>query len=82
MLRDKPNLRGMEVLRGLQERGFTGAESAVHELINLFPAQPLRPIRHFQDEPGEFSEHGFGEILIKLTVSGRERVTFFASRLQ
>ena len=82
MLRDEPNLKSVEVLRRLRERGYTGGKSAVYNLVKPLRAEGVHPIRRAGGEAGDFSQHGFGEVLVKWTGGGRERLTFFASRLK
>ena len=82
MLRDEPGLKSVEVLRRLRERGYTGGKSAVYNLVKPLRTQGTRPVRRAGGEAGDFSQHGFGEVLVKWTGGGRERLTFFASRLR
>ena len=82
MLRDEPGLKSVEVLRRLRERGYTGGKSAVYNLVKPLRTQGARPIRRAGGGAGDFSQHGFGEVLVKWTGGGRGRLTFFASRLQ
>lgn len=82
MLEQTPELKSLEVLRRLRERGYGGGKSAVYELVKQLRRQALRPICRFEGVAGEFSQHDFGEVWIHWTGGGRTKLRFFASRLK
>jgi hypothetical protein len=42
----------------------------------------VRPLVRFEGLPGEFSQHDFGEVLVRFLTGDEQRVHFFASRLK
>ena len=82
MLRDEPKTTGVEVLRRLRERGYTGGKSAVYDLVKPLRARVGSRVAPSESEPGEFSQHDFGQVSVEWTGGGRARVKLFATRLR
>ncbi len=72
-----------EIVRRLhQDHGYRGGKSAVYELIRRLRPVSVAPLVRFEGVPGEFSQHDFGVVSVRLTTGAAERVRFFASRLK
>jgi transposase len=72
-----------EIVRRLrEEQGYVGGKSAVYELVRRLRPVPVAPLVRFEGVAGEFSQHDFGQIDVRYTGGGRERIRFFASRLK
>ena len=71
--------RGCRRARG---NGYDGGKSALYGLVKeLRPYKP-RPVVRFEGLPGEFSQHDFGQVLVRFVNGEQRRVHFFASRLK
>lgn len=82
-LKAQPELTGVAVLQRLRDEGYQGGKSAVYEAVkSLRPPTPSEGIVRFEGVAGEFSQHDFGEIIVKYEEGGEERIHFFASRLK
>jgi len=82
-LQDDRQLPSGEIVRRLQqEHGYRGGKSALYELIRRVRPVPVAPLVRFEGVPGEFSQHDFGVVSVRLTTGAVERVRFFASRLK
>src|SRR6266571_2146426 len=72
-----------EIIRRLREdHGYRGGKSAVYELVRRLRPVAVAPLVRFEGVPGEFSQHDFGVVSVRLTTGAVERVRFFASRLK
>lgn len=76
MLEQTAELKSLEALRRLRERGYGGGKSAVDELVKQLRRQALRPTGHFEGVAGEFSQHDFGEVWDHWTGGGRTKLRF------
>jgi transposase len=82
-LAEDRTLPGGEIVRRLrEEQGYAGGKSAVYELVRRLRPVPVAPLVRFEGVAGEFSQHDFGQIDVRYTAGGQERVRFFASRLK
>jgi transposase len=81
-LAEDRHLPSVEVLRRLQEQGYSGGKSAVYELIRRLRVPVVAPQVRFEGVPGEFSQHDFGQVDVRYAAGRVERVRFFASRLK
>jgi transposase len=81
-LAEDPALRGVEVFRRAQLAGYTGAKSALYELLRAVRVTLPRPVVRFEGLPGEFTQHDFGEVVVRYLDGTTERIHFFASRLK
>jgi transposase len=75
-------LLGVELLRRAQEAGYGGGKTALYELIRRLRPVPAGPVVRFEGVPGEFSQHDFGQVMVRYTTGAVERIRFFASRLK
>lgn len=81
-LGEQPDLLSVELLRRAKAAGYTGAKSALYELVRTIRPTTVRPIMRFDGLPGEFTQHDFGEVLVRFDNGTIERIHFFASRLK
>jgi transposase len=78
----EPALLSVELLRRATRAGYAGRKSAFYALVReLRPARP-RPVVRFEGLPGEFTQHDFGEVVVRFLNGTTRRVHFFASRLK
>lgn len=82
VLADEPEVLSVEVLRRAREQGYRGGKSALYELVRELRPPKQELITRFEAVPGEFSQHDFGEVVVKYTDGTSERLIFFASRLK
>ena len=75
-------LLSVELLRRARVAGYDGGKSALYELIRTLRPHAVRPLVRFEGLPGEFSQHDFGEVLVRFLDGTERRVHFFASRLK
>lgn len=78
----EPDLRSVELLHRAKLAGYTGAKSALYELVRGVRVTTPRPIMRFEGLPGEFTQHDFGEVLVQFLEGPKQRIHFFASRLK
>jgi hypothetical protein len=81
-LKEEPELRSVELFRRAKLAGYTGAKSALYELVRAVRVVTPRPIMRFDGLPGEFTQHDFGEVIIQFLNGTKQRIHFFASRLK
>lgn len=82
-LRAEPELAGIAILQRLRDEGYRGGKSAVYSaLVDLRAHVPAEGIVRFEAVAGEFSQHDFGECVVRYADGSRERIQFFASRLK
>jgi transposase len=81
-LSDDRRLPGMEVLHRARAAGYRGGKSALYELLRRLRPVPSVPVVRFEGVPGEFSQHDFGEVIVRYVAGTTERLRFFASRLK
>lgn len=81
-LTTEPELRSVELLRRAKLAGYDGAKSALYELVRSVRVVVPRPVIRFEGLPGEFTQHDFGEVLVRFLDGTVARVHFFASRLK
>jgi transposase len=78
-----PRLLAVELLRRAKLSGYDGGKSALYELVKeLRPENSPRPVVRFEGLPGEFSQHDFGQVIVRFLDGKSKRVHFFASRLK
>jgi transposase len=81
-LAEEPALLSVELLRRAKLAGYDGGKSAFYALVReLRPVRP-RPVVRFEGLPGEFTQHDFGEVVVRFLDGTTRRVHFFASRLK
>jgi transposase len=76
------DLPSLEVLRRAREKGYTGGKSAFYELVRSLRKKSAKPLVRFEGVAGEFSQHDFGEVVVKYASGESEKIYFFASRLK
>ena len=79
---EEPAVLSVELLRRAKLAGYDGAKSALYALVRpVRPATP-RPVVRFEGLPGEFTQHDFGEVIVRFLDGAERRVHFFATRLK
>jgi transposase len=82
LMAEEPEVKSVEVLHRMRERGYRGGKSALYTLIAAVrPARRTMGMR-FEGLAGEFSQHDFGHVDVRFLDGRVERVHFFASRLK
>jgi transposase len=76
------SLLSVELLRRARLAGYNGGKSALYTLIRRLRPRTVRPLVRFEGLPAEFSQHDFGEVIVRFLDGGEARVHFFASRLK
>ena len=82
LLGREPDLLSVEILRRAKLEGYGGGKSALYGLVQELRPRRVRVGMRFEGLPGEFSQHDFGEIRIRLLTGGEKVLRFFASRLK
>jgi transposase len=75
-------LRSVELLHRARQAGYTGGKSALYALAQTLRAHVVTPLVRFEGLAGEFSQHDFGEVLVRYQDARERTVHFFASRLK
>jgi transposase len=81
-LTDDPTLRSVELLHRARLAGYTGGKSALYVLAQSLRARTVTPLVRFEGLPAEFSQHDFGEVIVRYQDGTETKVHFFASRLK
>jgi transposase len=81
-LTTEPELLSVELLRRATLAGYAGSKSALYAMVRTVRPTTPRPVIRFDGLPGEFTQHDFGEVLIRFLDGRSTRVHFFASRLK
>jgi len=81
-LAEDPTLLSVELLRRAKLAGYEGGKSALYALVHELRPVRARPVVRFEGLPGEFTQHDFGEVLVRFLNGTTRRVHFFASRLK
>ena len=81
-LTEDRRLPGVEVLHRARAVGYRGGQSALYELLRRLRPVPSVPVVRFEGVPGEFSQHDFGDVIVRYVTGATERLRFFASRLK
>ena len=81
-LTEDPALRSVELLHRARAAGYTGGKSALYALVRTVRAHTVTPLVRFEGLPGEFSQHDFGEVVVRYQDETEATVHFFASRLK
>jgi len=64
-LAEEPTLRSVELLHRARQAGYTGGKSAIYVLAQTLRVRVVTPLVRFEGLPGEFSQHDFGEVLVR-----------------
>ena len=81
-LTEDPALLSVELLRRAKLAGYTGAKSALYALVRTVRPTTPRPVVRFEGLPGEFTQHDFGQVIVRFLDGTTRRVHFFATRLK
>jgi transposase len=81
-LTEEPPLLSVELLRRAQLVGYAGGKSALYDLVRTVRVIAPRPVVRFEGLPGAFTQHDFGEVLVRFLDGTTKRIHFFASRLK
>jgi transposase len=76
------DLPTLEILRLARGQGYKGGKSALYELVRSLRKKRAKPLVRFEGLAGEFSQHDFGEVVVKYVSGDEEKIHFFASRLK
>jgi transposase len=82
LLAVQPDLLSVEILRRAKLAGYTGAKTALYDLIRTLRPETVQPLVRFEGLPAEFTQHDFGHVDVRFLSGAQERVHFFASRLK
>jgi transposase len=72
----------VEILHRLRGAGYTGGKSALYERVRELRPKSTTPLVRFEGVAGEFSQHDFGQVVVRYLDGTRERLHFFVSRLK
>jgi len=75
-------LKSVELLHRAKLAGYTGGKSALYALVQTLRVRTVTPLVRFEGLAGEFSQHDFGEVLVRYQDGTETTVHFFASRLK
>jgi len=82
-LAEDPKIPSNHVLERLRDLDYDGSKTAVYDAVRrLRPAVPQEGVARFEGLPGEFSQHDFGQVVVRYRDGSRERIKFFASVLK
>ena len=81
-LTEEPDLLSVELLRRAKLAGYDGAKRALYVFVRSVRVMTPRPVVRFEGLPGEFTQHYFGEVLVRHLDGTMQRIHFFASRLK
>src|ERR1051326_881791 len=71
-LAEEPELPTQELLRRAKESGYSGKKTAFYALVAGLRPPRAAPVVRFEGLPGEFSQHDFGHVDVRV-VDGRKR---------
>lgn len=78
----EPELLSVEILRRAKLAGYSGAKSALYELMRQVRPTASRLLMRFEGLAGEFTQHDFGQVDVRFLDGCVKRIHFFASRLK
>ena len=81
-LTEQPDLLSVELLRRAKLAGYGGAKTALYEMVRTVRVVTPRPVMRFDGLAGEFTQHDFGQVLVRFLDGTEQRIHFFASRLK
>ena len=79
---DDATLRTVELLHRARGAGYTGGKTALYALAQTLRGRAVTPLVRFEGLAGEFSQHDFGEVVVRYQDDTTDKVHFFASRLK
>jgi transposase len=77
-----PHVMSLELLRLAKLDGYTGGKTALYDLVKVLRPKTPRPVVRFEGLPGEFTQHDFGQVVVRFVDGKTKRFHFFASRLK
>ena len=77
ILAGEPDLLSVEILRRAKLKGYRGGKSALYDLISALRPKIVRPLVRFEGLAGEFSQHDFGQVVVRFLNDTRKRLPFF-----
>ena len=81
-LTEQPDLLSVELLRRAKLAGYDGAKTALYDLVRSVRVVTPRPVMRFDGLAGEFTQHDFGQVMVRYLDGTTQRLHFFASRLK
>jgi len=81
-LSQDPGLMTLELLRRARHRGYGGGKSAFYDMVRRLREEHPEWVMRFEGLAGEFSQHDFGQVVVKFVDGSTCRLKFFASRLK
>lgn len=78
----EPALPTVEILHRLREERYAGGKTALYKLVRELRPRPTVPLVRFEGVAGEFSQHDFGQVVVRYLDGTEERLHFFVSRLK
>lgn len=81
-LKEDRGLPSVEILRRSRLEGYDGQKSALYVLIKELRPAKVPLVTRFEAVPGEFTQHDFGEVVVRYLDGATERLVFFATRLK
>jgi len=82
LLQEEPQILSVEVLRRARLEGYQGGKSALYSLAASMRSHTVRLQMRFEGLAGEFSQHDFGQVIVRFLDGSSSIVHFFASRLK
>ncbi len=82
VLAAEPALPTVEILHRLRDERYAGGKTALYELVRELRPNPTTPLVRFEGVAGEFSQHDFGQVVVRYLDGSQERIHFFVSRLK
>ncbi len=82
VLAAEPTLPTVEILHRMRQQDYGGGKSALYELVRELRPQSTTPLVRFEGVAGEFSQHDFGQVVVRYLDGTQERLHFFVSRLK
>ena len=82
ILRERPDLPTVEVLRRVRERGYAAGKDPLYRLVRSVRQVVTPPLVRFEGLAGEFSQNDFGHVRVRYDDGTEELLHFFASRLK
>jgi len=82
VLAAEPALPTVEILHRLRGERYAGGKTALYELVRELRPKPTSPQVRFEGVAGEFSQHDFGQVVVRYLDGTEQRVHFFVSRLK
>jgi transposase len=82
VLAAEPALPTVEILHRLREERYAGGKTALYELVRELRPKSTTPLVRFEGVAGEFSQHDFGQVVVRYLDGSEERLHFFVSRLK